>query len=179
MSLVWTCPPGQSPPPPQGAQPTGPSHFLITPLTLQTQPRGHLLQEAFLDNPTLRLEEEPQGIDGIYCTHLSVWHHPPQTVSTQGRRPDTDKAGAGQRWRIRCVGVFPAKCTPKDPDWRHLLRLQDQRTFHKYGASTFPGLHAVVALLPKWHKCQGLALVGQVCHLESLISNLVLACSLV
>ncbi|XP_007456957.1 PREDICTED: alpha-2C adrenergic receptor [Lipotes vexillifer] len=28
-----------------------------------------------------KLEEEPQGIDGIYCTHLSVWHHPPQMAA--------------------------------------------------------------------------------------------------
>lgn len=62
-----------SPPPPQGAQPTGASHFLKTSVTLQMQLKGHLLQEAFFDNPTARLGgEELQGTDDIHCPHLSV-----------------------------------------------------------------------------------------------------------
>lgn len=60
----------QTPPPPQGAQPRGGAPSRITPVTLQTQRTGHLLQEAFLDSLMSRPGAVPQSIDRIHCTHL-------------------------------------------------------------------------------------------------------------
>lgn len=111
--------------------------------------------------PSLTASRPGQGLCPraltAYTAPTSVRLPLPQTESSRGGRPKTDRAGPCQRRRIRCAGVFPARCTPKYPDWWHLLGLQDHRTFHKHGASTFPGSRVVLALLPKLHKCQGLA----------------------
>lgn len=81
----------QTPPPPQGAQPRGGAPSRITPVTLQTQRTGHLLQEAFLDSLTPRPGAVPQSIDHIHCTHLC--EAPSAPDGKQSRRKGLKQTG--------------------------------------------------------------------------------------
>lgn len=60
--LLWPpMPPTQRPPSPRGAWPTRASYLPMTPFILQMQLRGHLLQGAFQETPSLCGEHPKAG----------------------------------------------------------------------------------------------------------------------